>query len=130
RTVVFHLTESWPNFPYMLANTPGMIVSPAAARKWGEDFGTHPVGAGPFTLARFAPGEEIMLTVNENYWGEQPHLDRLRFVPISGPQAKLDTLNVGGLDAAFLRDPEFIADALRQGYSGYMTIQHAGGVLF
>lgn len=122
-TVVFTLEKSWPNFPYLLAETPGCIVSPAAVKKWGEDFGKHPVGAGPFVLERLAPGEETILEANPNYWREgRPYLDGLRFVQIAEPTAKLDTLDVGGLDASFFSTPDFVAAALEHGYSGYLAV--------
>lgn len=129
RTVVFHLKRAWSAFPYLLANTPGMIVSPTAAKKWGDDFTIHPVGAGAFVLERYATDEEIVLTANPNYWGGRPHLDRLRFVPISKSHALLQTLNSGGVDLAVISDPEVVAAALDQGYSGYMRIAGVKDIL-
>ena len=64
-TVVFELERSWPGFVYMLATGPGMIVAPSSVE--GEEF--TPVGAGPFTLARYAPNEELVLKARKDYWG-------------------------------------------------------------
>src|SRR5699024_1885513 len=47
-TVVFHLSKAWSRFPYILATNGGMVASPDAVEEQGDDFGQHPVGAGPF----------------------------------------------------------------------------------
>lgn len=128
-TVVFELAQPWPNFPFILASTPGCIVSPAAVKKWGDEFASHPVGAGPFVLDHHTAGEELVLTANPDYWGGRPHLDKLRFVPIVQPQAKLETLNGGGIDAAFLLEPQLIRKALDRGYPGFTGIANVGQIL-
>lgn len=129
-TVVFELAKPWPNFPYILAESPGCIVSPAAVRKWGDDFDIHPVGAGPFELERLAAGQEIVLSANEDYWGGRPHLDKLRFVLIRKPQARLGTLGNGGVDAAFFNQPDVVTAALEQGYSGYVSTPNLGRIMY
>src|SRR5699024_2029922 len=116
-TVVFRLQRPWPGFPYTLANAPGFIVAPSAVD--GGEF--TPIGAGPYSVTRHAPDEELVLTARKDYWGGTPYLDTLRFVPIDGGQAKLEALTSGGLDAAFLRNPEVIVEAREQGYPGFMN---------
>ena len=45
------------------------IVSPTAARKWGEDFFKHPVGTGPFAFVEWVKDDHITLQRNASYWG-------------------------------------------------------------
>src|SRR5690606_10881747 len=60
-TVIFTLAFPWNGFPFALASTPGMIVSPTAVEKLGDDLGLNPVGAGagPFVIESFRPNESV-----------------------------------------------------------------------
>ncbi len=59
------------------------------------------MGSGPFRLAnldpnnQWAPGQDIRLVRNENYWGPTPPVDRLRFRVISDGQARLTAYSNG-----------------------------------
>ena len=44
-----------------------MISSPAAIEQYGEDYGQHPVGTGPFILKEWAAQDHITLTKNPDY---------------------------------------------------------------
>ncbi|WP_305093584.1 ABC transporter substrate-binding protein [Prescottella sp. R16] len=124
-TVTFTLTGPWDRFPVMLALGPGMVVSETSQA--GGQF--TPIGAGPFTLSRFAPNEEIILTPREDYWNGRPNLDKLRFVPTNGARGQLESLQSGQLNAAYLlRDEASIRDALAANYSGYLDIQGLGSL--
>lgn len=46
------------------------IVSPAAVEKWGDDYGRHPVGTGPFMFKEWVARDQVVLERNPNYtWG-------------------------------------------------------------
>ncbi len=129
-TLEMTLKSSWSGFPYVLAYMPGMIVSPTAVQAKGdEEFNKSPVGAGPFMLERYAPGEEIVVKANPGYWGGAPYLDSIRFAPIVGAQPMLDGLNAGDIQAAFLREAPVVKAARDAGYEGLLMVQNAGGVL-
>jgi peptide/nickel transport system substrate-binding protein len=120
-TVVFTLSFPWNGFPFALASTPGMIVSPAAVASLGDSLGTNPVGAGagPFVIDSFKANESVTLKRNPNYWGGAVPLDGLKFIYTgTGPQTyeafKADTVSV-----AFLRDAAAIADARDDGAGGF-----------
>src|SRR5438874_1745711 len=42
------------------------ILSPAAVEKYGDDYGKHPVGTGPFMFKEWVPGDHITLVKNPN----------------------------------------------------------------
>ncbi|WP_165550067.1 ABC transporter substrate-binding protein [Kribbella speibonae] len=85
--------------------------------------GTHPgasgkfIGTGPFKLDRFAAGQRAVFSANRNYWGEGPYLDGLEIVSVSGPDALVNAVRSGQVDAvsdvdfaqvaAFKNNPEF-----------------------
>jgi peptide/nickel transport system substrate-binding protein len=72
-----------------LANDAGMISSPTAVKKLGEDYGRNPVGTGPFRFKGWAGGNRIEVAKFEKYWGKDeagrqlPYLDGVitRFIP-------------------------------------------------
>ena len=52
-----------PFAPFLsnLAYPAGYMVSPAAVRRWGDEFGRHPSGTGPFLFVDWRPGERVLL---------------------------------------------------------------------
>ena len=72
------LTLSRPNSEIVgiLSDRAGMIVSPTAAQKLGKDFGTAPVGAGPFKFKSYSQGASASYVKNDKYWRTGlPYLD-------------------------------------------------------
>ena len=42
-------------------------VSPTAVKKWGKDFGAHPVGTGPFKFESGTPNDNVVLSRYDKY---------------------------------------------------------------
>ncbi|WP_217168448.1 ABC transporter substrate-binding protein [Streptomyces sp. AC512_CC834] len=124
-TVVFTLRNSWATFPAMLAQAPGMIVAPASYA--GKTF--EPIGAGAFTLGTYAPQEEMILKANKNYWKGEPYLDALRFTWPKGDRARLDALNDNSADVVYMRSPEVVDDAVKEGHPGELTLTSVGSMI-
>ena len=115
-TVKFTLKNSWDDFPVLLAMGPGLIVGEGSDA--GDSF--TPIGAGPFTLEKFAPSEELVLASRPDYFGGEPPLDKLRFVPTQGAQGALESLQSGQLNMAYFNiDEAVIQDVQDAEYSGY-----------
>ncbi|WP_024793930.1 ABC transporter substrate-binding protein [Tomitella biformata] len=121
-TVVFDLHQPSATFPALLAAGPGIIVAPSSVQ--GDEF--TPIGAGPFTVERFAPQDELVLAPKADYWGGKPYLDQLRFVNIAGDQAKIDAMDSGGIQMAYLRSPETVTAAREAGGVGMQEINSLG----
>lgn len=129
-TVVFHLDKPWPGFPFALANTPGMITNPAVVAERG-DLKADPNGAGvgPYQIERNAPGEELVLSARDNYWGGEVCVPKLRFVRISGAQATYDAFQSGEIDVAMLRDPRVLKEARADGMGSQGWVMNLGEML-
>lgn len=133
-TVVFRLFKPWSTFAYLLGDAPGMVVNPAVGVP--DEAGVSPIdadpagaGAGPYTVERFAPGESpyLVLTARQDYWGGAPCIETINLINIPTDQPKLESLELGELDVAFLRTPNVIADARASGeYAEQMRLQSAG----
>ncbi len=81
------------------------IVSPTAVEKYGDDYGRHPVGTGPFKFLEWKTKDHITLVKNENYWGTQAKLDKVVFKVIPEAGARMMALRTGDIDMAMQPTP-------------------------
>lgn len=127
-TVVFTLRNPWSAFPNMLAQGPGMIMAPAA---YANPKAFKPIGAGPFMFGSYAPGESLVLNANPNYVNGRPYLNSLKFIWLGGTadQPKVDALNAGTADVAYVRDPAVASTARANGMQGFMFSSGMNDVL-
>ncbi len=73
------------------------MVSPTALAKHGTKVGEHPVGTGPFKLARWTP-QEIILEAHRDYWGGRPKLDKVVFQIITQSDKMIQEFLAGRID--------------------------------
>lgn len=73
------------------------VVPREAVEYYGEDFGMHPIGSGPFEFVEYKPDELVRLARNEDYW-QQPYLDEVLFRIIPDQDAALIALENGEVD--------------------------------
>ncbi len=103
-TVKLNLKQ--PNTPLItfFAERPGFIVSPTAVKKWGDQYGQHPVGTGPFQFIEWVKDDHLTLKKFDGYWEKGadgqalPYLDQIIIKPIPDTAVKLVTLKGGNLD--------------------------------
>lgn len=77
-----------------------------------DSLDTEPVGAGPYALTTWEPGQRIVLEAYENYWQEdQPLTDRIELVVYDSSEAMAVALESGDVDAILFTPPE-VADRL------------------
>lgn len=123
-TVKYTLNKPWPGFAAILSTGPGMIV--AAGVGAGETF--TPIGAGPFTLGEWKAAESITLEARADYWGGKPNLDSVTSVFLPDPQASLDSLASGSVDATFMLQPNYVQQVLDGGYNGLASGVNGGTI--
>ena len=111
-TLEFKLNAPSAVLPVVLADAPGLMISPTAANAAPGAVATRPIGAGPFMLAEWQPGQRIVLARNPNYWDAgKPYLDRIVFVPQSNEDSRQAALLSGEADAIQTPSPRFVAQA-------------------
>lgn len=103
-TVKFTLKHpSMTLLPVMAAERVGFLqMSPAAFKKWGrEDIRLHPVGTGPFKLARWDQNQIVVLEKNPDYFKPGlPYLDRVELRIIKEGVTRVTALRTGEVDFA------------------------------
>jgi peptide/nickel transport system substrate-binding protein len=89
--------------PVMAAYRVGFAqMSPAAYKRWGkEDVRLHPVGTGPFKLARWEQNQIIVLEKNPDYFKPGlPYLDRIELRIMKEGVTRVAALRAGEVDFA------------------------------
>jgi peptide/nickel transport system substrate-binding protein len=77
----------------------GMMVSPKAALAAGEQFGQHPVCAGPYRFVERVAQDRIVLDRYPGYWRADAYwIDRLIFVSMPDGTVRLTNLEAGQVD--------------------------------
>ncbi|MDE0020573.1 MAG: ABC transporter substrate-binding protein [Candidatus Poribacteria bacterium] len=74
----------------------------------GDDFGTKPVGTGPFKLLSWAAGDRIVLERNDDYWGGRPPLKNVVFRSIPESVTRLLELERGAIHLLEFIEPQSV----------------------
>jgi peptide/nickel transport system substrate-binding protein len=129
-TIRLSLKTPFSPLTSQLADRPGMMVSPKAAKEAGDKFGQKPVCAGPYKFVERVQQDRIVVEKFQNYWNrDNIHIDRIVYLPITDATVRLANLKSGGLDmierllatdiGQVRSDPKLkLASALETGYQG------------
>jgi oligopeptide transport system substrate-binding protein len=74
-TLRIHLTQPYPQLLWVLALHYGSVVPREAVAYYGERFGQHPVGTGPFRLQEWNPNYQLVFVRNPS-WSEGKREER------------------------------------------------------
>ncbi len=96
--IIVHLPEPNAAFLTALTNSGNAIVPKEEVEGWGDDFGNHLVGSGPFMLKEFKFDEEAILVRNDKYWAQKPHLEGVTFKVITDINQNANALRTGEID--------------------------------
>jgi peptide/nickel transport system substrate-binding protein len=106
-TSVVRITTKTP-VGTMLANLSLLEIAPASDIT-KPDFGTHPIGSGPFKVESFTPQSKIVLSGFKDYWGGAPKLSTLTFADIPDESARLTSLKNSEIDIDWVVSPDQVA---------------------
>ncbi|QFG69027.1 ABC transporter substrate-binding protein [Ornithinimicrobium pratense] len=94
RTVRFTLDRPHASFP--VATVLGIVPA-------GSDLDdVQVVGTGPYRMSSYRPGDRLVLTAHDDYWGEPPEVGRATFVFAEDDAARVARVASGEVDAALL----------------------------
>lgn len=83
-----------------LAHFSAGIVSPTAVEEYGDAFGLHPVGTGPYSVTKVDAGQSVTLTRYDGYWGTSPVSDEITFRSITDENTRVAAVQSGQVDIA------------------------------
>jgi peptide/nickel transport system substrate-binding protein len=99
------LKKPWAPFLNDITLWGASIWSKKAYLKEGKSFINHPVGSGPFAVAKFSPGGDVLLKRNPYYWerdacgNQYPYVDSVKLVYLPNDNTRLVKLEGGATDA-------------------------------
>jgi peptide/nickel transport system substrate-binding protein len=99
-TVLIKTKEPHPLVPNDLS-TIYIVGKSAGCEAKTEDFnaGKASVGTGPFKFGEYVPGDRIVMTANDRYWGGKPAWTKVTFKPIQSGPARVAAVLAGDVDA-------------------------------
>ena len=59
---------------------------------------SNPMGSGPYIFEKWNVGNEVVLRVNENYWGPKPKIKKIVYKFITNDTAALQAFRAGDID--------------------------------
>lgn len=117
-TVRITLAVPLAHFPALLAMPAAYVVNPEAVRRWGSDYGYHPVGTGPWILEAWREGVEMRFRANPAYFEGPPRLRRLVFRFIPDAATRQAEFEAGNLEVLALGEENASYFASNPRYSG------------
>jgi len=112
-TVVFRLTRTFPDFVSEIFFDESVLPKHLLENETGEkfhrtEFHRAPVGSGPFRFKEWRSGSHLVLTRNDQYYGEGPYLDGVNFKFIPDENTLLVQLTTGEVDVYDNADMSFL----------------------
>lgn len=109
-----------PSAPFLatLVDRAGMIVSPDAVKKGGDDFTRNPAGGGTgaFKFVEWVKGDHITLEKNASYWKSDasgtklPYADKVTYRFFPDQNVRLTNLKTGDQDIIYRMAEKDVAD--------------------
>lgn len=123
-TVKMSLDNPYAPLLSNLAYPTGLMVSPAAVKKFQKEYGRHPSGTGPFKFAEWKSNEKVVIEANKDYWDGPPKLKAVIFRPITDGNTRVTEMLSGGLDMMVEVQPDSVA--LFQSNKKFSVYEQAG----
>jgi peptide/nickel transport system substrate-binding protein len=99
-TVVFKLNEAWAPFLADVSVHGAAIVEKKYFQKVGvKVFGDKPMGSGPFYVAKWLKGNEVVLKRNTHFWDKtRPYLDEVDLLVLPDDNTRMLKVQSGEID--------------------------------
>lgn len=102
KTLEITLAQPLATFKSMLTSMNLSVVPQEAVEEWGEDFGFHVIGAGPFQLGEWNINQDLTINAFEEYWDGRPYLDAVKFRFIGDENTRIVEFDAQNLDIAWV----------------------------
>lgn len=111
-TLQIYLSNSFPPFLSMLSMQYCSVVPYEVSNYFGADFGSNPIGTGPFKFKRWNENEKLVFVKNDNYFEYEgntplPYLDAIAITFIPDKQSAYMDYIQGKLDFISGIDPSY-----------------------
>ncbi|NLI04932.1 MAG: ABC transporter substrate-binding protein, partial [Actinomycetaceae bacterium] len=92
---------------------------------YDDSYGANPIGSGRYLLEQWDEGQQVIFTVNPDYYGEAPSMERV-VVAFMDEDPNLAAARAGEIDVAYVYAPK--ADQTIEGYQlvSYASVDSRG----
>ena len=97
-TLKIRLVKPFSPFLNLLTMTAAYIVPEDEVKRWGADFGSHPVGTGPFIIREWRHNNQLILERNEAYFNGRAHIAGIVYRIIPEDLTTVTEFELGNLD--------------------------------
>jgi peptide/nickel transport system substrate-binding protein len=118
-TIRLGTDNAYPLMPNDLSVVP--IISHSVGEKVASaefNSGKAAIGTGPFRFVEWVPGDRIVMTRNDAYWGPKPPWQRVVLKPIPNDSARVAALLSGDVDLI-----DFVPPSVREDLQGRADIR-------
>jgi peptide/nickel transport system substrate-binding protein len=98
--VKLHLSEANAAILAILTDAGNSIVPKEEVEGWGDQFGLHLVGTGPFAFQEFRKDDSVTVVRHVKYWGAKPYLAQIVFKFITDINMMANALRTREIDIA------------------------------
>jgi peptide/nickel transport system substrate-binding protein/oligopeptide transport system substrate-binding protein len=106
-TLALKLQKPFGPFLSLLAMTSAYVVPREDVERLGQDFGTRPVGSGPYLLTEWKHGQFITLAAREDYFEGKPKLNGIFYRIIPEDLTAVMEFETGHLDVLQIPSSEY-----------------------
>ena len=106
-TITLKLKKPFGPFLSLLTMTTAYVVPREEVERLAQDFGTHPVGSGPYILAEWKHGQYLKLTAREDYFEGKAKLNGIYYRVIPENLTAVMEFETGRLDVLLIPSSEY-----------------------
>jgi ABC-type transport system substrate-binding protein len=106
-TLSIKLEKPYGPFLSLLAMTTAYIIPREEVERLGQDFGTHPVGSGPYILKEWKHGQHLILASREDYFEGRSRLNGIYYRVIPEDLTAVVEFETGRLDVLLIPSSEY-----------------------
>ena len=106
-TLQLKLEKPFGPFLSLLAMTTAYVVPREVVEKLGQDFGTHPLGSGPYVLSEWKHGQGLTLTSRDDYFEGKPRLNGISYRIIPEDLTAVMEFETNRLDVLLIPSSEY-----------------------
>lgn len=125
-TLIIKTTAPNPDLPLNLASI-HVVSKHIGEKSTTEDYnvGKAVIGTGPYKFQSYTPGDRIIMTRNEDYWGQKPVWTKVNYRYINNAAARTAALLAGDVDVI---DKVSVSDLSRLQQSPDVTVYPYDGL--
>lgn len=117
-TLEIELEYPFAPFISVLGYNAFSVLPKEDVKKWGKEFGLHPVGTGPFKFEEWIQDDRVVMSRNDNYWRKDsqgnglPYLDGMEIKVINDLTMQWTEFELGNFDSIEVVDDPYYKKAL------------------